>query len=255
MKALFTSDVHGLMEAYLKFAKLLHGPSYDLGIIAGDLTSGFRPADLEIDHSDNTAKDKNLEELSSPNERLPFVLDRLLEKAYLEKEAEFKAILSMAEKPVFFIMGNDDGLVTREWTTEGKIQNINQVRVDLNEVNLVGYQYTNPFVGGLFEKGEVEQKDDLKSLMELVDSRTVLVTHGPAYGYYDKMSGYPWKDYDVSVGSKALRWLVEKAKPKLHLYGHIHQGFGIHGSDINGAYPKERRFIGIELNSGEAKII
>ena len=72
-----------------------------------------------------------------------------LKRRTLEKETEFKAVLSTAEKPVFFIMGNDDGLVTREWITEGKIQNINQVRVELNEVNLVGYQYTNPFVGGL----------------------------------------------------------------------------------------------------------
>lgn len=256
MNALFTSDIHGLVKAYLKFAEILKGPSYDIGIIAGDLTSGFRPEDLEISRNyRNNANDKNLEELNSPNERLPFVLDVLLAKAYLEKETEFKAILSLAKKPVFFIMGNDDGLVTREWTSEGQIQNINQRRIEINDMNTVGYQYTNPFVGGLFEKTEKQQKNDFRKLLKLVDSRTILVTHGPAYGYFDKVSGYPWKDNDVSVGSKALRWLIERARPKLHLYGHIHKGFGINGKEINGAYPLQRRFVSIDLNSGEAKIL
>jgi len=256
MNALFTSDIHGLVEAYLQFAEILKGPSYDIGIIAGDLTSGFRPEDLESIHNyRDIANDKNLEELNSPNERSPFVLDMLLAKAYLEKETEFKAILSLAKKPVFFIMGNDDGLVTREWTSEGQIQNINQRRIEINDINIVGYQYTNPFVGGLFEKTEKQQKNDFKKLLELVDSRTILVTHGPAHGYFDKVSGYPWKANDVSVGSKALRWLIERAGPKLHLYGHIHKGFGINGKEINGAYPLQRRFVCIDLNSSEAKIL
>jgi Icc-related predicted phosphoesterase len=61
MTALFTSDIHGLVEAYLQFAEILKGPSYDIGIIAGDLTSGFRPEDLESIHNyRDIANDKNL---------------------------------------------------------------------------------------------------------------------------------------------------------------------------------------------------
>ena len=256
MNALFTSDIHGLVVAYLQFAELLKGPSYDIGIIAGDLTSGFKLEDLEISHNDEgVANDRHLEELNSPNEHSPFVVDMLLAKAYLEKETEFKAILSLARKPVFFIMGNDDGLVTREWTSEGQIQNINQRRIEIGDMNIVGYQYTNPFVGGLFEKTVRQQKNDFKKLIELVDSSTILVTHGPAYGFFDQVSGYPWKNNNVSVGSRALRWLIEKAKPKLHLYGHIHKGFGINGKQINGAYPLQRKFMSIDLNTSEAKIL
>jgi Icc-related predicted phosphoesterase len=256
MNALFTSDIHGLVVAYLQFAEMLKGPSYDIGIIAGDLTSGFKPEDPEISHNKtDVANDGYLEELNSPNEGSLFVVDMLLAKAYLEKETEFKAVLSQARKPVFFIMGNDDGLVTREWTSEGQIQNINQRRIEIGDMNIVGYQYTNPFVGGLFEKTERQQKNDYKKLLELVDSRTILVTHGPAYGFFDQASGYPWKDSEVSIGSRALRWLIDRTRPKLHLYGHIHKGFGINGKEINGAYPLQRKFIGIDLNSSEAKVL
>jgi Icc-related predicted phosphoesterase len=251
MKVLFTSDLHGLVEAYQRFALQLGMPEYDVGIIAGDLTTGFRPEEFEsIRQTEGILEDDLLEELHSPTDKLPIKPNRLLVAAYKQREAEYKAILASAEKPVLFIMGNDDGIVAQEWTNAGRLQNINMKRIDVGEINFVGYQYTNPFVGGLFEKKEREQKADMKRLRKIVDSRTILVTHGPAYGLNDVSRATSTAGEAIHVGSKALKWLIEQTGPRLHLSGHLHGHFGINGQEINGAYPKERRFISINIGPG-----
>jgi Icc-related predicted phosphoesterase len=252
MRILFTSDLHGLIEAYRRFAVLLKGPSYDLGVISGDLTTGFRPEEFEsIRQTEGISADDLLEELHSPNDKLPITPNRLLIAAYRQKETEYKSILLSVGKRVLFIMGNDDGIVAQEWKDEGLLKNINEKRVEFGDINFVGYQYTNPFVGGIFEKNEKEQRADMKRLRKIVDSRTVLVTHGPAYGLNDLSRATSTIGEESHIGSKALRWLIDKTKPRLHLYGHLHGLFGINGKEINGAYPKERKFISINLGSGE----
>jgi Icc-related predicted phosphoesterase len=253
MKVLFTSDLHGLIEAYERFAVLLKTSSYDIGIISGDLTTGFRPEEFEsIRQKEGILQDDLLEELHSPRDKLPITPNRLLVTAYRQKEKEYKSILLGPGKPVLFIMGNDDGIIAEEWKDEGLVQNINQKRVEYGETSFVGYQYTNPFVGGLFEKTEKEQRSDMKQLGRIVDSGTILVTHGPAYGLYDRSWGV--SEQEVSVGSKALRRLIDTTRPRLHLYGHLHGHFGINGREINGAYPRERKFISIDLASAEVEI-
>lgn len=49
----------------------------------------------------------------------------------------------------------------------------------------------------------------------------VLVTHTPPYGKLDKA-------FDgVNAGCKYLRFQVKEKKPKLHLFGHIHEEYGM----------------------------
>jgi Icc-related predicted phosphoesterase len=48
----------------------------------------------------------------------------------------------------------------------------------------------------------------------------LLVTHSPPLGILDKTSK------DKSVGSPALRKRVAQIKPKLHIFGHIHESHG-----------------------------
>ncbi|MEM0998613.1 MAG: metallophosphatase domain-containing protein [Bacteroidota bacterium] len=48
----------------------------------------------------------------------------------------------------------------------------------------------------------------------------LLVTHGPPYGALDKTTrGEP-------VGCKDLRKLVEAIRPRIHVFGHIHEAYG-----------------------------
>jgi Icc-related predicted phosphoesterase len=222
MRVLFSSDLHGLRNAYENFASLLE--SCALGILAGDL------ADFSED----------------PGER----------------ERSLKEILLSAGRPVFFIMGNDD---VSEWADHGPLRSINQKRVSFGQFNFVGYQFTTPFVGGLFEKDEAAQAADLLLLARLVDRKTVLVTHGPAHSILDKVRGAPYWDgrkYDlnetnkeVSFGGQELKKMLDTHPVWLHLFGHIHQSFGVLGNSVNGAFPHSRKFVEIELETRAVRFI
>lgn len=63
-----------------------------------------------------------------------------------------------------------------------------------------------------------QQGEELwKSIPENID---VLITHGPPYGILDKT-------YDkVNAGCKGLLKFVERLKPKVHIFGHIHEAYG-----------------------------
>ena len=49
----------------------------------------------------------------------------------------------------------------------------------------------------------------------------ILVTHGPAYGYVDRVIGRP-----ENLGCELLAEAIKIKKPKIHVCGHIHSGYG-----------------------------
>jgi len=163
-----------------------------------------------------------------------------------DSEDEIKRILLPAGIPVLFIMGNMDRY---EWRNEPLFVNINCRRYIFNGVPFTGYQYTNPFMGGIFEKDEEGQKRDFDSLSALVDEDTVLVTHGPCRGILDKT----WMGFHV--GSRSLLGLCMDRKPKYHIFGHIHESSGIAGNYFNVSYPRSKSVLKLEYYSGDYEII
>ena len=141
-----------------------------------------------------------------------------VEDAQRQDASEIVRILQGTGVPVYYIMGNDD-LVELNSRSD-HITSIHGRRVELGGVNLVGYQYSLPFMGGVYEKPEQEIRADLSQLAELVDSETILVTHNPAYGVLD--DGI----LDAHAGSKAILELVRDRNVRAHIHGHIHQQFG-----------------------------
>lgn len=63
---------------------------------------------------------------------------------------------------------------------------------------------------------------DIQKHWDLIPATTdILITHGPCYGFLDQtLSG-------ESVGCSDLRRLIDQIKPKFHIFGHIHEGYGI----------------------------
>ncbi len=51
----------------------------------------------------------------------------------------------------------------------------------------------------------------------------ILITHGPPFGILDEV---PRKYFVENTGCEELRKVVETVKPKLHIFGHIHCGYG-----------------------------
>jgi Icc-related predicted phosphoesterase len=54
------------------------------------------------------------------------------------------------------------------------------------------------------------------------DNTDILITHGPSFGTLDTVAGRPWDN----LGCELLAERIERLRPKIHVCGHIHSGYG-----------------------------
>ena len=54
------------------------------------------------------------------------------------------------------------------------------------------------------------------------DNTDILITHSPAFGTLDTVTGRPWDN----LGCELLAERIERLRPKIHVCGHIHSGYG-----------------------------
>jgi Icc-related predicted phosphoesterase len=83
--------------------------------------------------------------------------------------------------------------------------------------------------------------EKLKEKWDMIPMNTdILITHGPPFGKLDYVR-YP----NENVGCEELMKRVEEIKPKIHVFGHIHEGYGyvfdgnthyINAAVLNGRY-------------------
>lgn len=92
---------------------------------------------------------------------------------------------------------------------------------------------------------------DLENIWKAIPNDTdILITHGPPHGILD-ISSYG----NVNAGCELLRVCVDKIKPKIHVFGHIHSEYGykfhngthfINASVLNERYQYENKPITID---------
>ncbi len=58
----------------------------------------------------------------------------------------------------------------------------------------------------------------------------VLITHGPPYGVLDQLDERG-SEPGLHVGCLHLRRAVRRIEPRIHAFGHIHEGAGLHAAD------------------------
>jgi len=89
-----------------------------------------------------------------------------------------------------------------------------------NYVKIYGSPWQPEFFNWAFNlpKGgsELERKWN-----NIPDDTDILITHGPAFGYLDKIVG----QYE-NLGCELLTKKIKQIKPKIHVCGHIHSGYG-----------------------------
>ena len=145
---------------------------------------------------------------------------------------------------VYGVLGNAD---LRKFLlsipVEETIQVLHKKVVRVDDYYLVGYNGRPLYQ---FEEenrdenafSEEEIYNDLSALLGQIDnSKVVLVTHAPPYGILDQVKP-KYREYAVGtygerakeghIGSVGLRKIVDEFKPKLHVFGHIHECKGVH---------------------------
>lgn len=108
----------------------------------------------------------------------------------------------------------------------------------LNESAMVGQAkvWASPLTqhyGGAFGRSNVA--DRVRAYASIPLDTDILVTHGPPYGVLDESPS----EYPGPAGDWELREAVMRVRPKLHVFGHVHSGYGVratrHTAFVNAA--------------------
>lgn len=91
--------------------------------------------------------------------------------------------------------------------------------VDGESVSIYGAPWQPWFYDWAFN---IKRAEDLKAVWDKIPKGTdILVTHGPAYKLADT------NQEGEHCGCRELRKAIQRVKPKLHVCGHIHEGYGV----------------------------
>jgi len=91
--------------------------------------------------------------------------------------------------------------------------------VEIEGLRLWGSPITPWFFDWAFNR---HRGADIRPYWEAIPSGTdVLITHGPPYGILDEVLRDP-----RPVGCRDLLRRIEEIRPRVHVFGHIHEGYG-----------------------------
>lgn len=91
--------------------------------------------------------------------------------------------------------------------------------IDINQLRVWGSPVTMLY-GGAF--GLSKAADRRRLYATIPDDTDIVITHGPPYGILDCTPGS-----NYHAGCPELLEAIQRVKPKLHVFGHIHGGHGI----------------------------
>jgi Icc-related predicted phosphoesterase len=96
--------------------------------------------------------------------------------------------------------------------------------------------------------------EKLKEKWDMIPMNTdILITHGPPFGKLDYV-----QYNNINVGCEELMKRVEEIKPKIHVFGHIHEGYGyvfdgnthfINAAVLNGRYEYRNKPVTVDWDS------
>ncbi len=128
------------------------------------------------------------------------------------------------------IAGNHDGMIENGLVKiEGKnVHYLCDSGIEFNGYKIWGSPYTPMFCNWFFMR---HRGMDIKQHWDLIPKNVdILVTHGPPFSILDAC-----EDLDGCIqycGCKDLhKRIVNHVKPTLHVFGHIHEGYGIKNPD------------------------
>ena len=171
------------------------------------------------------------------------------------------------------IAGNHDMLFYFDIQTSKKLLSrypnviyLENTGIEIEGIKFWGFPYTTPFHQWAFMLKREQMRMALKLIPKDID---VLITHGPPYEILDQVDYTDRNDYDPvrdkhtgeHTGCKDLLNTIKEIKPKYHIFGHIHEEYGvfesksvfldkttfINASILDGAYKRVNKPIVIEI--------
>jgi predicted phosphohydrolase len=126
-------------------------------------------------------------------------------------------------KHKILIAGNHDWLFQKESARAkallpASITYLQDSAAKIERLKIYGSPWQPAFMGWAFNlpRGRPMRK----KWKRIPDDTDILITHGPPAGILDQAYG------GESVGCADLRETIDRIKPKLHVFGHIHKSYG-----------------------------
>ena len=151
------------------------------------------------------------------------------------------------------IAGNHDFLFEQHRSTRNLLTNaiyLEDSGVEIDGVKFWGSPFQPEFCNWAFN---CKRGEEIEKHWNLIPKDTdVLITHGPPAGIRD----WSWHGGE-SLGCQNLRGAVRRVEPKLHVFGHIHGGYGedhdgithfVNASLLNEQYQPVNKPIVVELS-------
>jgi Icc-related predicted phosphoesterase len=137
---------------------------------------------------------------------------------------QFNEYLGTLHHPVkIIIAGNHDFCFERD--PEGcRALLTNAIYLQDQAVEIQGIRfYGSPWQPWFYDWAfNLQRGSEIREKWDLIPEDTdILITHGPPFGLRDRVH------QGEQVGCRDLLKVVQRIKPRLHVFGHIHEGYGI----------------------------
>ncbi len=128
-------------------------------------------------------------------------------------------------KHKIFIAGNHDFYFEKEKIAQIQslipdgVTYLNDEEIIIDGVKIWGSPVTPWFFNWAFNRRR--GKEINRHWQKIPDDSDIILTHGPVYGILDSVLN------NTNAGCADLLQTIEKIKPKAHVCGHIHEGYGV----------------------------
>lgn len=141
------------------------------------------------------------------------------------KQYQYKILIAGNHDRLFETNATDVQNILNKYPEIDYLQNSG---INRGGVNFWGSPYQPRFFNWAFNK---DRGADIKREWDKIpDNIDVLITHGPPKGHGDKVMS-AWYNPIENVGCEDLLNRVNEIKPKYHIFGHIHDGYGQTSND------------------------
>ncbi len=125
-----------------------------------------------------------------------------------------------------FVAGNHDWLFETNNSYARSLLSSKIIYLQDSFVEIEGLKiYGSPWQPRFFDWAfNLMRGEELAEKWKLIPNDTdILITHGPPHGILDEVPRQLWIE---NTGCEELRKKVEQIRPKAHIFGHIHCGYG-----------------------------
>lgn len=152
---------------------------------------------------------------------------------YEQYEEFFEWLKKQQYQKKIFISGNHDNQMMSQFDWGDDAEYLLDFGTEFEGLKIWGSPWTKSFMGmnPACKAYTVKSDNDLAKKWALIPADTdILITHSPPYGILDdtykmKFSGYS-KDTERAGSRSLLTYVVDRIKPKIHVFGHIHESYG-----------------------------